>query len=95
MYLFKSPPRALLLFSQYVVYSLSSDRFFCNSMDYIAPPGSSVHGIPRQEYWSGLPFPTPGDLPEPGIKHVNMHWQVDPLPLSLQRSPNSIVLDIY
>ena len=25
-------------------------------------------GFPRQEYWSGLPFPSPGDLPEPGIK---------------------------
>ena len=24
--------------------------------------------FPRQEYWSGLPFPTPGDLPEPGVK---------------------------
>jgi len=24
--------------------------------------------FPRQEYWSGLPFPTPGDLPDPGIK---------------------------
>ena len=24
--------------------------------------------VPRQEYWSGLPFPSPGDLPEPGIK---------------------------
>ena len=36
-------------------------------MDY-GPPGSSVHGIFQQEYWSGLPFPTPGDLPDPGIK---------------------------
>ena len=26
------------------------------------------HGFPRQEYWSGLPFPPPGDLPNPGIK---------------------------
>ena len=52
-------------------------------------------GFPRQEYWSGLPFPTSGDLPEPGVKPVNLHWQVDPLPLSLQRSPNSIVLDIH
>ena len=26
-------------------------------------------GFPRQEYWSGLPFPPPGDLPESGIKH--------------------------
>ena len=27
-------------------------------------------GFPRQEYWSGLPFPSPGDLPDPGIKPV-------------------------
>ena len=26
------------------------------------PPGSSVHGLPRQEYWSGLPYPPPGDI---------------------------------
>ena len=26
----------------------------------------------RQEYWSGLPFPTPGDLPHPGIKHASL-----------------------
>ena len=38
----------------------------CNPTDY-SPAGSSVHGIFRQEYWSGLPFP-PGDLPDPGIK---------------------------
>ena len=25
-------------------------------------------GFPRQEYWSGLPFPSPGDLPDPGIR---------------------------
>ena len=25
-------------------------------------------GFPRQEYWSGLPFPSPGDLPDPGLK---------------------------
>ena len=33
-----------------------------------SPPGSSIHGIFRQEYWSGLPFPSPGDLPDPGIE---------------------------
>ena len=33
-----------------------------------SPPGSSVHGFSRQEYWSGLPFPSPGDLPNPGIR---------------------------
>ena len=33
-----------------------------------SPPGSSVHGILRHEYWSGLSFPPPRDLPNPGIK---------------------------
>ena len=28
-------------------------------------------GFPRQEYWSGLPFPPPGDLPDPGIEPVS------------------------
>ena len=31
-------------------------------------PGFSSLEFPRQEYWSGLPFPSPGDLPDPGIK---------------------------
>ena len=33
-----------------------------------SPPGSSVHGISQQEYWRGLPFPPPGDLPDPGTE---------------------------
>ena len=39
----------------------------CDSMD-CSPPGSYVHGMSRQEYWSGLPFPYAGDLPDPGVK---------------------------
>ena len=31
-------------------------------------------GFPRQEYWSGLPFPSPGDLPDPGIKPESPAW---------------------
>jgi len=31
-------------------------------------PGFSVHGFSKQENWSGLPFPSPGDLPEPEIE---------------------------
>ena len=34
----------------------------------LCPPDSSVHGILRQEYWIGVPFPPPGDLPDPGIQ---------------------------
>ena len=29
-------------------------------------------GFSRQEYWSGVPFPTPGDLPHPGIKPTSL-----------------------
>ena len=36
-------------------------------MDY-GLPGFSVHGILQAEYWSGLPFPPPGDLPDPGME---------------------------
>ena len=44
-------------------------------------------GFPRQEYWSVLPFPSPGDLPDPAIKPTSPAWQVDSLPLSHQGSP--------
>ena len=36
-------------------------------MDY-SPPGLLSMGFSRQEYWSGLPLPFPGDLPDPGIQ---------------------------
>ena len=44
---------------------------------YQAPPSM---GFSRQEYWSGLPFPSPGDLPDPGIKPGSPEFQVDTLP---------------
>ena len=40
--------------------------------------------VSRQEYWGGLPFPTPGDLPDPGIKPMSLEslaLQADSLPL--------------
>ena len=37
-------------------------------------------GFPRQEYWSGLPFPSPGDLPNPGIEPGSPALQTDALP---------------
>ena len=44
-------------------------------------------GFSRQEYWSGLPFPSPGDLPEPGIEPRFLALQADSLPTELQRKP--------
>ena len=37
-------------------------------------------GFSRQEYWSRLPFPSPGDLPNPGIEPGSPALQVDSLP---------------
>ena len=42
----------------------------------------------RQEYWSGLPFPSPGDLPNPGIEPRSPALQGDSFPSELQENPN-------
>ena len=51
-----------------------------------SPPGSSVHGFPRQEYWNGLSFPFPGDLPDSGIEPVFPALQPNSLPLGCHGS---------
>ena len=46
----------------------------------------------RQEYWSGLPFPTPGNLPNPGIEPASPAWQPDSLPLGhLEVGPRGLI----
>ena len=49
-----------------------------------APPSL---GFSRQEYWSGLPFPSPGDLPNPGIDPTSLALQADSLPSELPGKP--------
>ena len=44
-------------------------------------------GFSRQEYWSGLPFPSPGDLPDPGIEPRSPALQAESLPTELQGKP--------
>ena len=46
-------------------------------------------GFSRKEYWSGLPFPSPGALPDPGIEPMSPALQADSLPLSQWGSPES------
>ena len=60
-----SKPANLLLICSWA-QSLSSVQLFVTLCD-CSPPGSSVYGI----FWSGLPFPTPGDLPNPGNELVS------------------------
>ena len=43
----------------------------------------------RPEYWSGWPFPSPGDLPNPRIEHRSPAWQLDSLPAEPQGKPKN------
>ena len=49
-------------------------------------------GFSRQAYWSGLPFPSPGDLPNPGIKPGSPALQADSLPTELWGKPTSSIV---
>ena len=53
-----------------------------------SPPGSSVRGILQEEYWSGLPFPSPGDLPDPGIEPRSPALRAYPLTSEPPGKPN-------
>ena len=54
----------------FVAQSLSHVRLFATPWTIACQAPLSM-GFPRQEYWSGLPFPSPGDLPDPGIEYVS------------------------
>ena len=74
-----SSPLATLEFSKFVdILSAAfnstlsacklSHNWLCNTME-CSPPGSAIHGFSRQAYWSGSPFPPPGNLP---------YWRTEP-----------------
>ena len=71
--------------------------------NYFVTPWTVPHqaslsmGFPRQEYWSGLPFPSPGGLPDPGIKLASHALQEDSLLLShweVQESYENLVINL-
>ena len=70
-------------FGGLVAKSCLTDR---NPMDY-SLPGSSVHGILWARTLDGLPFASPGDLPNPGIEPGSPELQADSLPIELQGKP--------
>ena len=57
----------------------------------VAYQASLSMGFSRQEYWSGLPFPSPGDLPDPGIKPSSPALQADTLPSEPPGKPQFLV----
>ena len=88
-----------LIVSQNSPHSLIFSHVCAQSLSYVhfATPGTVARqaplsmGFPRQEHWSGLPFLTPGDLPDPGIKHIHLlslsHWQVALYPCATWEAP--------
>ena len=65
-----------------------SCQTLCNPMD-CSLLGSSIHGFSRQKYWTGLPFPSPGDLPYSGIKLRSCTLQADSLLSKPPGKPNT------
>ena len=57
-----------------VCSSLSRVQLFVTSWT-AAPQASLSMELSRQEYWSGLPFPSPGDFPDPGIEPRSLELQ--------------------
>ena len=55
-------------------------------MDYSLQAPLSM-GFSRQEHWSGLPFPSPGDLLDPGIESGSLALQEDSLPTEVGEKP--------
>ena len=70
------------------VQSLSRVRLFATPWTVAHQTPLSM-GFSRQEYWSGLPCPPPGDLPNPGIKPRSPSLQADSLPSEPPGKPMS------
>ena len=70
---------------------LSRVRLFATpwTVAYQAPPSM---GFSSQECWSGLPFPSPGDLPDPGIEPGSPALRADALPSEPQANQTPIQL---
>ena len=64
-------PAASFLSRKMAIDSLTMGPTLCDPMDF-SLPNFFVRGISRQEYWHGLPFPPPGDLPNPGMQPVSL-----------------------
>ena len=92
----KASPCDTILYSIEVkvkVKLLSRVRLFATpwTVAYQDPPSM---GFSRQEYWSGLPFPSPGDLPNPGIESWSPALQTDALPSDPLGKPSIELGDI-
>ena len=79
-----SPKRLVVVFQ-----SLSRVRFFATPWTVVHQAPLSME-FPRQECWSGLTFPSPGDLPDPGIEPGSPAFQAVSLPTELLGKPSDL-----
>ena len=77
----KPPPSTVLNTGPCLILSCLDTCDYLRPL-HCSPPASSALVFSRQEYWSGLPFPPPGDLPDPGIEPVFPALPSDSLSLS-------------
>ena len=80
-------PQLLSLYLELCVLVAQSYPTLCDPMDCTACQALLSVGFSRQGYWSGLPFPSPGDLPNPGIEPGSPALQSDALPSELLGKP--------
>ena len=76
----QSPAFVMSRLQNVCVLVTQSGPTLCDSVAHQAPLSM---GFSRQEYWSGLPFPSPGDLPNAGIKSRSPALQAESLPSEL------------
>ena len=92
-------PKTKLSAKQLVFFLLLFDHSVVS--DSSVTPWTAAHqaplsmGFPRHEYWSGLPFPSPGDLHNPGVKPKSPVLQADSLPQSHQGSIGEVCFCFY
>ena len=82
------------LWLAYCCHSVAKSCLTCDPVECNLP-GSSAHEIFQARILSGLPFPSPVDLPNPGIKPISSAWQMAPLLLCHQGSPIGGLLWLY
>ena len=86
--------------TQHCLSTMKSESVSCSVMSDLTPWTVAQQAplsmeFSRQEYWSGQPFPTPRDLPNPGIESSSPALQVDSLPSELPGKPQINYTPIY
>src|SRR5574337_949145 len=89
--------KCCFLFPTFAVMCLvaQSCPILCDPMDCSPDRLLCPWGFSRQEYWSGLPCPPPGDLPNPGIELRSPTLQADSLPSELSGNSDTLAFPFY